>query len=168
VRLLGLRLEREQGPGVALEKSDIGAEAADGQLERQDAFAGELRQRLSHQRRLAIAPWRDQEHLLAFGQVGDQAIELEHPVRERLERHDLAVDEGVLHAVTSIDVMITQVDVTSSYQPSRLMRYEGGVGGALGIGSGAPGTAPWGAEAGGEGGSTGTSTADAGRTTHCA
>ena len=95
-RALGLRLEREQRAGVALEEGDVGAEAADRDLERRDPPPRQRRQRLAHQRRLAVAARRDQEHLLAGGEVGDQPIELDDAVGERRARDDLAVDEGVV------------------------------------------------------------------------
>ena len=54
-------------------------------------------ERVADERRLAEAAGRDQEHLLAGRQIGDQPIQLDDPVGERRRRHDLAVDEGILH-----------------------------------------------------------------------
>ena len=64
---------------------------------RQRAAARHRRQRVADQRRLAVAPRRDQEDLLGGGEVGHQPVELDDAVDERRRRHDLAVDEWVLH-----------------------------------------------------------------------
>ena len=57
-------------------------------------------ERLPDQRRLAVAPRRDQEDLLPGCEVADQPVELGLAVDERLAGDDLAVDEGVLHGIT--------------------------------------------------------------------
>ena len=97
-RAIALRLGGgDERPGVALEKGDVGAEAADRDLDRQRAAPRHGGERVADERRLAVPARRDQEDLLAGGEIGDQPIQLDDPVRERRRRHDLAVDEGVLH-----------------------------------------------------------------------
>ena len=85
----------DERAGVALEKRHVRAEAADGHLHGQRAAARHGRERAADQRRLAVPARRDEEDLLAGGEVGDQPVELGDPVDERRGRHDLAVDERV-------------------------------------------------------------------------
>ena len=103
---------RGEGAGVALEEGDVRAVAADRDLDGERAAPGERGQCLAHQRRLAVAPRRDQKDLLAGAEVGDQAVELDRAVGERLARHDLAVDERVVHAATASAVTFNGVTVT--------------------------------------------------------
>ena len=98
--------------GVALEEREVGAVAADGDLDRERAAPAERLERLPDERRLAVPPRRDEEHLLPVAEVGDQPVELDFAVDERLAGHDFAVDEGVVHCVTLTDVMITLINVT--------------------------------------------------------
>ena len=99
-RAIALRLGGaggHDGPGVALEEGDVGAEAADRHLDRQRAALRHGGERVADQRRLAVSARRDQEDLLAGGEIGDQPIQLDDAVREGRRGHDLAVDEGILH-----------------------------------------------------------------------
>ena len=63
----------DERPGVALEKRDVGAVAADGDVDDERAAARRGPQRLAHQRRLAVAARRDQEDLLARQQIARSA-----------------------------------------------------------------------------------------------
>ena len=58
---------------VTLEEGHVRAEAADGDLDRQRALPRHRRQRAADQRGLAVAPGRDQEHLLAGGEIARPA-----------------------------------------------------------------------------------------------
>ena len=89
----------DERAGVAFEKRDVGAEAADGDLDGEGAAPRHRGERVADERRLAVAPGRDEEHLLPGGQVADEAVELDDAVDEGGGRDDLAVDEGVLHYV---------------------------------------------------------------------
>ena len=89
----------DQRARVALEERDVRAEAADGDLDGQRAAARHHRERAPDERRLAVAPRRDQEDLLGRGQIGDQPVELGDAIGEGRRRHDLAVDERVLRYV---------------------------------------------------------------------
>ena len=91
------RLETRQGAGVAFEEGDVRAEAGDRQLEGVDASARELGEGAVHERGLAVAPGRNQEDLLALGQVGDEPRQLVLAIDEGLDRDDFAVDERILH-----------------------------------------------------------------------
>ena len=104
-------LHAGQCAGISFEKRQVGAVAADGDLDRQRAAPGGGAQRLPDQRRLAVAARRDEEDLLAGRQVLDEALQLGLAIDERLDGHDFAVDEWVLH-VTLISVMITLINVT--------------------------------------------------------
>ena len=86
--------------------------AADGDLDGERAAAGDRGERLPDERRLAVPAGRNEEDLLAGGQVADQPIHLGLAVDERIVRHDLAVDERVLHWITLIDVAVTSINVT--------------------------------------------------------
>src|SRR4029453_4951015 len=80
------------------------------------------------QRRLAVAPRRDQEHFLAGQQVGGEAFQLVFAIDEGRRRHDFAVDEGVLHgrSVTVIRVTTTEFNVTEpAGKTGRLPRLPG-------------------------------------------
>jgi hypothetical protein len=111
-RTLQLRLHRRQRLRVAFQEREVRTVAADGKVDGQGALARERYQRLPHQRRLAVSPRRDQEHLLRRRQVGDQPLELGVAVGESLPRHDFAVDEGIFHGVTLNDVTVTVINVT--------------------------------------------------------
>ena len=76
-----LRLGRDERARVALEERDVRAEAADGDLDGQRAAPRHRGERVADQRRLAVAARRDQEDLLAGGEVADQPVELDHAVR---------------------------------------------------------------------------------------
>ena len=52
---------------------------------------------MADERRLPVPPRRDEKHLLARGEIADEPIELGDAVHERGDRHDLAVDEGIVH-----------------------------------------------------------------------
>src|SRR5205085_829554 len=86
---------------VAFEEGEIRTVAADGQLDGQRAVPRQCGQRLANQRRLPVAARRDQEHLLAVAEVGDQAVELGLAVDEGVTGSDFAVDEGVGHGRAS-------------------------------------------------------------------
>jgi hypothetical protein len=107
------RFDRGERPRVALEEGDVGAVSGHRQLDDQYAPPLERPQRLPHQRRLAVAPRRDQEDLLRGGEIRDEAVELVRTVGEGAGGYDLAVHERVLHGVTSFDVVITANNVTS-------------------------------------------------------
>ena len=109
------RFDRDQRPGVALEERDVRAEAADGDLDGQRAAARRRRERLPHQRRLAVAARRDQEDLLAGQQVAGQPVELglavderRQPARPRRRRR------GWSRPVTSTAVTVTDLNVTAA------------------------------------------------------
>ncbi len=89
----------DEGARVAFEEGDIGAETADGDLDGERAAPRHRRERVPDQRRLAVAARRDEEDFLRRREVGDQAVELDHPVDERRRRNHLAVDERVAHYV---------------------------------------------------------------------
>jgi len=93
------RLGRQHRLGIALEKRQVGAVAADGGLDREAPGTLGVGQRPPDERRLAVAPWRDEEHFLPGEQVGRQALELVVTVDEGRLRDDLAVDERVLHVL---------------------------------------------------------------------
>ena len=95
-RAIGLRFERHQRPRVAFEKRHVRAEAADRQLHGQHLLLRERREHVADQRRLAVAARRDQEDLLAAGEIADQPAHLVGAIDERIERHDFAVDERIL------------------------------------------------------------------------
>ena len=57
------------------------------------------RQRLADERRLAVAPRRDEEHLLAGHEVPDQPVQLDGAVDE-LERHTLHGERYRVEAAT--------------------------------------------------------------------
>ena len=94
-RAPGLLLDRRQRPGIAFEKADVRAVAADGDVDDQRAAAGGRGERSLDQRRLAVAARRDEEDLLAGEQIAGQAVELVFAIDERGLGHDLAIDEGV-------------------------------------------------------------------------
>ena len=90
-----------QGARVSLEERDIGAEAADRDLDGERAAPRHRRERVPDERRLAVAPRRDEEHLLRRREVADQPLQLDGAVDERRGRHHFAVDERVVHYVNS-------------------------------------------------------------------
>ena len=92
----GRRVRRDQGGGVGLEKADVRARRGDRHLDRQQALPGEAAHHVPDQRGLAVAAGRNQEDLLAGGQVASEAIALALPVGERARRDDLAIDERVV------------------------------------------------------------------------
>ena len=115
-RALPSRLDGRERPRVALEERDVRAVAADGDLDGERAAPGQRGERLADQRRLAVAARRDEEDLLAGGQIADQPVELGLAVDEGRGRDDLAVDERVVMACVElrrIDVTVTSVNVTS-------------------------------------------------------
>src|SRR5439155_19318223 len=81
---------------IALEKRDIRAEAAGGDVDGEHAAAGHGGQRQADQRRLAVTARRDEKHFLRRGEVADEAVELDNPIGERGRGHDLAVHERIL------------------------------------------------------------------------
>ena len=91
----GRRVGRHQGLRIGLEKADVRARRRDRDLDRQDALPRQAAHDVADERRLAVAARRDQEDLLARGQVGAQALPLALTVGERLAGDDLAVDEGI-------------------------------------------------------------------------
>ena len=99
-RAIPFRFRRDERARVAFEEGHIGAEAADGDVDRERAAAGDRDERAADERRLPVAAWRDQEDLLAAGEIRDQPIELGNPVYEGWRGDDLAVDERVIHYVT--------------------------------------------------------------------
>ena len=105
--LVPLGFGGHQRAGIAFEKGDIGAEAADGDLDGQRAPPGHGRERPPDQRRLAVAAWRDEEDLLGRRQIADQPIELGDAVDERRRRHDLAVDERI--CITLNNIMVRSI-----------------------------------------------------------
>jgi hypothetical protein len=78
----------------------VRAVARDRDLDGQGAAAVERVERTADERRLAVAARRDEEDLLARGQVLGEPAQLVLAVDERGGRHDLAVDEGVLHVAS--------------------------------------------------------------------
>ena len=94
-----MRFGRNQRAGVAFEERDVGAEAADRDLDGERAAPRHGRQRAADERRLAVAPRRDEEDLLTRGEVLHEALELDHAVDECRGRHDLSVDERILRYV---------------------------------------------------------------------
>jgi hypothetical protein len=95
-RAVRLRLGGRERARVALEERHVRAEAAHGDLDREGAFPRHRREGAADQRGLAVTSRRDQEHLLAGGQIARQAVELDDAVDERRRRHHLAVDERIL------------------------------------------------------------------------
>ena len=96
-RAIPFGFRRHERARVAFEKRHVGAEAADGDVDRQGAAARHRGERAADQRRLAVAARRDQKDLLGSGQIADQPVELRDAVHEGGGRHHLAVDEGILH-----------------------------------------------------------------------
>jgi hypothetical protein len=92
---IGLRLERHQRARIAFEERDVRAEAADRHLRGQHLLLRERGEHVTDQRRLAVAARRDQKDLLAAGEIAHQPVHLVGAIDERIERHDLAVDEGI-------------------------------------------------------------------------
>ena len=86
----------EEGTGVGFEEPEVRARRGDGDLDGEDALASQAAQDVANQRRLAVAAWRDEEHLLSLGQVLAQPGPLLLAVRERAGRHNLAIDERVV------------------------------------------------------------------------
>ena len=93
---LGRRVGGDERLGVGLEKADVGAGRGDGDLDGEDLLPRQPAHDVAHQRRLAVAARRDQEHLLAGGQVAAQPGALVLAVGERRRGDDLAVDERVV------------------------------------------------------------------------
>ncbi len=91
------RFDREQGAGVALEEGHVGAVAAHGDLDREGAAARGGPQRLPDERRLAVAPRRNEEDLLAGGEIAGEPVQLDLAIDERVGRDDLAVYEWIVH-----------------------------------------------------------------------
>jgi hypothetical protein len=89
------RVSAEQRAGVRLEKPDVGARGRDGDLDREDPPGREAFQDATDQRRLAVAPWRDEEDLLPLAEVAREAVALLLAVGEGGGGHDFAVDERV-------------------------------------------------------------------------
>jgi len=89
------RLDGGQRPGVAFEKRHVRAVAAHREVDGERAAPRQRGQRLTDERRLAVAARRDEEDLLAGGQVTAQALALAFAVGERSSRDDLAVDKRV-------------------------------------------------------------------------
>ena len=102
------RVGGDQRPRVGLEEADVRAGRGDGDLDGEDLLARQAAHHVADQRRLAVAARRDQEHLLAGGQVAAEPLALVLAVGERRRGDDLAVDERVVaRAITSLYVMIT-------------------------------------------------------------
>jgi hypothetical protein len=99
-RTVPLGVEGGQRAGVSLEERQVRAVAGDRHLHGQRALPAERGERLTDERRLAVAARGDEEDLLAAGQIGNQPVQLDLAVDEGLIRDDLAVYEGVLHSVT--------------------------------------------------------------------
>ena len=96
-----------QGAGVALEKGDVRAVAADLTSTVRAPLRAALFKRLADERRLAVAARRDEEDLLAGIEVAAEPVELDLAVDEGRGRNDLAVDEGIGHAITPKTVTVT-------------------------------------------------------------
>jgi hypothetical protein len=90
------RVGRDERLGIGLEKPDVGAGRGDGDLDGEDLLPGQPAHHVPHQRRLAVAARRDQEHLLAGGQVAAEPGALLLAVGERRRGDDLAVDKRVV------------------------------------------------------------------------
>ncbi len=88
---------RRQGAGIAFEKGDVRAVAADLHLDREGTAAGRALQRLADERRLAVAARRDEEDLLPGIEVAAEPVELDLAVDEGRGRNDFPVDEGIGH-----------------------------------------------------------------------
>ena len=80
------RVGGEQRPGVGFEESDVRARRGDRDLDRQDALPAEPAQHVADERRLAVAAGRDEEDLLALGEVLAQPGPLLLAVGERAGR----------------------------------------------------------------------------------
>ena len=91
------RFDRQQRTRIALEEGDVGTVAADRDLDGERATPGRGGQRPPDERRLAVAPWGNEEDLLAGEQIGGEPIELGLAIDERGRWHDLAVDERIGH-----------------------------------------------------------------------
>ncbi len=81
---------------VGLEEADVGARRGDRDLDGEDLLPRQAAHHVADQRRLAVAARRDQEHLLAGGQVAAEPLALVLAVGERRRGDDLAVDERVV------------------------------------------------------------------------
>src|SRR5262249_23273882 len=81
--------------GVSLEERDVRAEAADRDGDRDRALARHRRESPGDQRRLAVAPRRDEEDLLTGGEIGHQPAQLVGSVDERRRRNHFAIDERI-------------------------------------------------------------------------
>ncbi len=92
----GRRVGGDERLRVGLEEADVGAGRGDGDLDGQDLLAGQAAHHVADQRRLAVAARRDQEDLLAGGEVAAEPLALVLAVGEGRRGDDLAVDEGVV------------------------------------------------------------------------
>ena len=86
----------EERARVGFEEPDVRAGRGDGNLDGEDALASQAAEHVADQRRLAVAAGRDEEHLLALGQVLPQPGALLVAVGEGAGRDNLAVDERVV------------------------------------------------------------------------
>src|SRR5262249_4930932 len=87
----------DERPRVALEEGDIGAEAADGDVDRQRAAPADGGERVPDERRFAVGGRGEEEGLRAGGEAATEPIELLDAVGEGRRRHDFAVDERIDH-----------------------------------------------------------------------
>ena len=92
----GRRVGGDERLRVGLEEADVRAGRGDGDLDGQDLLAGQAAHHVADQRRLAVAARRDQEDLLAGGEVAAEPLALVLAVGEGRRGDDLAVDERVV------------------------------------------------------------------------
>ena len=95
------RVGGDQRLRVGFEEADVRAGRGDRDLDGEDLLARQAAHHVADQRRLAVAARRDQEHLLAGGEVAAEPLALVLAVGERRRGDDFAVDERVVAGYVS-------------------------------------------------------------------